>query len=58
MATFLAALASIGTIVGALYGVFKYIAWVSAKTPEESKEEIDKTVDDEEKKVRQTGRPI
>jgi len=53
----LAAIAGIATIVGAGYGIFKYVTWRFSSTPEEKKEAIDQDVDKEEKKFDDTGRP-
>lgn len=53
----LSAIAAIATIVGAGYGIFKWVVWKASTTPEQTKEDVDKKVDDEESKVKQTGRP-
>lgn len=57
MAAWLAAIASIGTIVGGLVYVFKYSAWVLTKTPEQGKEAIDAAEATAQANQEKTGRP-
>lgn len=53
----LGAIGSIATIVGAVYGIFKWITWKTASTPEGHKEGVDQDVSNEENQVKKTGRP-
>lgn len=57
MTGILEAIVAIGTIVSAIYGIYKLAAWQLTKTPEEKKEEIDKETRDEKDEVQKTGRP-
>lgn len=52
-----AAIGGVATIVGAGYGIFRYFAWRFTKTPAEQDQDIDKQVEDEEKKIESGGRP-
>lgn len=54
----ISAIVAIGTVVGAIYGIFKIAEWNLKITPEQDKERIDESVDEEEKKVKKTGRPV
>lgn len=57
MATVLAAIAALGTIVGGLVYLMKAGIWIFKKTPAEKEQEIDKEVNDEKKEVDSGGRP-
>lgn len=57
MAAILAAIGSVASICGALYGAFKLAVWLGKKTPQQKKEEIDQKIVTEQEQVQQTGRP-
>lgn len=57
MTTFFAAVAGLATIAGAVYGIFKYIAWRLTPTAEQQKENTDADVQKEEDGFESTGRP-
>lgn len=57
MAAVLGAIAGIGAIMSGIYGIFKWIAWKTATTPQEAKQTVDNQVLSEKASVEKTGRP-
>lgn len=52
-----AIIVALGTIVGAVYGLFKFGVWQWGKTSSEKARSIDEDVAAREKKMEETGRP-
>jgi hypothetical protein len=57
MNTVLAAIASVGGIVGAVYGIFKWVVWQAKKTEDQLNQSIDQKVKSDSDKEQSTGRP-
>jgi hypothetical protein len=54
----LSAIGGIATIAGAVYGVFKWVAWKAQKTPDQINQKIDQDVQDERHQAEESGRPV
>ncbi len=52
-----AAIGGIGAIVGGVVYLFKWATWKFQKTPIEKEQEISNTVNEDEQRFRDTGRP-
>lgn len=48
----------LATIAGAVYGIFKYVAWKLEKTPAQTDAEIDAQIAADKRKAEETGRPV
>jgi hypothetical protein len=57
MSTILAALGSVAGIVGAVYGVFKWVTWQAQKTEDQINQDVDAQVKSDSTKEQNTGRP-
>jgi len=53
----LAAIASLSTIIAAVYGILRLAAYTFSSTSEQTKEKVDEDVAKEQEAVKQTGRP-